>query len=151
MVILPLKDKVQELDAQIASEQRKIRKNMQIIHDAKALDAQYESLRSSFYQNGTDEQAKSSILKEIESVARDLNLQISDLKPQRVRSNEFFNTFSVSLNMDSNLPDILKFLQILQDKPHLFDVQEVRFDKSNRRDTSSINTSIILEKTLIPR
>ncbi len=92
----------------------------------------------------------SSILSEIEETAGQLKLKISDLKPTRVKREEYNNRFSVTLTIDSKLVDIMHFLHLLQQTPHLFQIQEVYFEKSAMQDGSSLRTQLVLEKIYIP-
>ena len=149
-IVLPLREHSDQLDGKIDAELRRLRSDLSEVGKAKQWEELYGRLVQTFQQTGSDEQVKSSMLQEIQDVARDMNLQISDLKPQRVKATEFYKTFSVSLRLDnSSLDDILPFLHLLQSKPHLFDVQEVRLDKSSRRDAKTIMASIVLDKTFI--
>jgi hypothetical protein len=148
--LMPLKRQIAGLEQQIMAESLNVRKNRRLIEGQQGLDAQYELLIREFGQPGAEEQVMARILKEIENVAGDLNLQISDLKPQRARSLDHFKSFSVSLRMESALAEIVEFLDILQREPYRYAVQDVRFDKSTRRDSSEIKTVVILEKIFIP-
>lgn len=148
--IVPLRERSAALDKQIQAEIRKIKKNKRGVNQAKQLDFQYDVMVQDYVQKGTDEEVMSEILREIEQVARNLGLNVSDLKPQRVRRTEFYNLFSVSVRIDSSLADIIQFVHSLQSRPHNFDVQELRFDKSSRRDEKELKTMLVLQKILVP-
>jgi len=150
-LIKPLQDKLEGLNIQVQTKQAQLTKDQQRIQKAGALGNEYEDYLARFQQSGSNEQVMSSILSEIEGVAGELNLLISDLKPNRVRASDYYNQFSVSLTIDSDFNDIMHFLYNLQNQPHSFDVEEVRFDKGPRRQSSSIKTRLILGKTLIPK
>ena len=91
----------------------------------------------------------SAILAEIESVAREIDLHITDLKPQKVRKGEFLNNFSVSLSANGRLEEITHFLYILQSSPHLFNIEELAIEKSSAQ-TQILQTRISLSRILIP-
>ena len=90
-----------------------------------------------------------SILAEIEGVSAQLHLQIANLSPKRVQESDLYNRFSVSLTIDGNFVDILEFLHILQSDPHLFDVEEARFDKGMQAAAASVKTSLVLGKSFM--
>jgi len=150
LLVKPLKEKILSLDQAIVAEEIRLKKNQRIIGQAKALSEDYNAYLNNFKQSKTNEQVMSSILSEIEEVAGELELRISDLKPKRVKRGEYYNRFSVSLTIDSDFVDIIHFLYILQKQPHLFDVEEVRFDKGSRRRSSTMKTQLVLGKMLIP-
>jgi len=148
--IIPMRKKSVILDKKIQAEVRKIKKYKRRIDRGKQQNFQYDILVKDYIQKGSNEQVMSGILKEIEQVAQNLSLNISDLKPQRVRKNEYYNHFSVSLRINSSLPDIIQFIHSLQSRPHNFDIQEFRFDKSSRRNSETLKTTLVLQKTLVP-
>ena len=103
-----------------------------------------------FKQPASNEGTMSSLLSEIEAVAAGLKLQIANLAPKRVKETDFSNRFSVSLSIDGDFMDILQFLHRLQSEPHLFDVEEARFDKGTRQQATSVKASLVLGKTFVP-
>lgn len=150
LVIIPLRQKVESIDRQMVEDMRQIRKTQASLDDYQGMDQKYEALTKDFRQDGSNEQVMARISREIEKVSGEFELQISELKPQRVRSNEYYNSFSVSLRLSSPLPEIVKFLDRLQASPYGYAVQDLRLDKSNRRGSKDITTTVILEKVFVP-
>jgi Tfp pilus assembly protein PilO len=149
-VFKPLKLRIQFMESSIEEKKSMILKHQRIIRRAQAIEEEYDQYEYDFRQDKSNEQVMSSILSEIELIAGDLDLRISDMKPKRRKKEEYFNRFSVSLTIKSELSEILNFLYILQNKPYLFNVDEIRFDKGSRRKDSSVKTSLVLSKILIP-
>ncbi|MCA9408171.1 MAG: type 4a pilus biogenesis protein PilO [Candidatus Omnitrophica bacterium] len=145
-----LQNKSQVLDDEISSMERKIRKDRKTLAEAKAFEVPYEQLVNQFEQKVPNEQVMSNLISLIEEAAGDLDLRISDLKPQRVKRSDTYNRFSVSLTIDSNFAAIMEFLYVLQQDPHNFDVDEFRFDKGSRQDTDAIKSRLVLSKIFIP-
>ena len=148
--VKPLQEKIVFTETRIDKARMKLRKYKRTIRNARKVSTDYNYYRDTFKQTGKDEQVMSSILSEIEEVARKLDLRISDLKPKRVKKEDLYNRFSVSLTINSEFPDIIKFLYTLQRQPHLFNVEELRFDKQTRRRAATIKTRLVLGKILIP-
>lgn len=146
----PFMEKAAQLDADIIRQQSRLSKETRSLRQSGEMQSAYENFRAQFKQDKTNEQVMSAILSEIEEVASELDLRISDLKPKRVQNENFYNRFSVSLTIDSDFPKVMEFLYYLQKDPHLFDVEEVRFDKGSRRRSSEIKTSLVLGRILVP-
>lgn len=146
----PLSERLEFLDQKAVVLQEQLKKNEGIIQSAKAVEKDYTETIGRFKQTKSNEQEMSAILSEIEQVARQLGLQIADLKPQRVKTDANFNRFSVSLTISSELDNIIQFLYELQREPHFFNVEEVRFDKGAQRGVEALKTSLILSRFLIP-
>ena len=149
-VIVPMNAKKDSLRQEVAVQQKRLDKDLKIIRKAEALEETYAFFVQKFRQPGTGEETVSSILSEIEEVAGKLGLHVADLKPKKVNHNEYDNQFSVSLMIESEFVDIVRFLYTLQQQPYMFDVEEVEFEKSPRKNETMITTRLVLGKTFIP-
>ncbi|MDO8580292.1 MAG: type II secretion system protein GspM [Candidatus Omnitrophota bacterium] len=149
-LIKPSWEESESLDQKIVIQQRRLQKDQRLLQEAKGKEKAHAAYLLAYKQNGTDEQVMSSILSQIEKLAGELKLRISDLKPQRVKQLELLNQFSVSVTIDSEFDDILNFLYLLQQEPYSFNVEEVRFDKGTRRNETIIKSQLVLSKVLIP-
>lgn len=149
-LLKPLRARIVSADREIGTYQRRLAKNAAAIRTSEALEARYKEYFSRFKQSKTDEQVMASMLAEIEGVAGGYGLRISELKPNKVRKNAYYNKFSVSLTIDGGLADILRFLHSLQGEEHFFDVEDARFDKGSRRESDVLKTRLGLSKIFIP-
>ena len=149
-LLSPFKEKSATIDQDIVTKQKKLFDDLKTIRKSKAVAGEYSGYFNKFKQLKPNEEVMSSMVSEIESVANDLKLHISDLQPKRVKKTDYFNQFSVSLTIDSSFVDIIHFLHILQNEPHLFDVEEVNFEKGPQRKAENVRTSLILTKVAIP-
>ncbi len=147
--IKPLKGKINLIKGDIESAKIDIHKYNRVLGRSKSVEAKYSRFLGDFKQNVSNEQVMSALLSEIGVVAGKLNLRISDKKPKKVKEHDYYNHFSVSLTIDSKLVEVVHFLYILQNQPHLFDVEEIRFDKSSRRKDKTLKTRLVLSKILI--
>ena len=148
-VYQPLKSELESMDQQISIQQEKKENNLVKIKEGQGLEEKYKSYIEEYKQSGTNEQVMSSLISEIENVAGQLNLHISDLKPQRVAKEEYWNNFSISVTLESSLSDAMHFLYILQDNKHLFRVEELRLEQA-RREEKQMRTSLVVSRILVP-
>ena len=150
LLVKPAREKFVALDEEIALQQRRLAKNSAEMQRAGSMEKALQVYEQKFKQSASNEGTMSSILSEIEAAAADLKLQIANLTPKRVKETNFSNRFSVSLSIDGDFMDILQFLHRLQGEPHLFDVEEARFDKGTRQQAASVKASLVLGKTFVP-
>jgi len=150
LLVRPAKEKFISLDEEIAAQQRRLARTSAEIKKAGDMEKVLAVYEQKFKQPASNEGTMSAILSEIEAVAADLKLQIANLTPKRVKETSFSNRFSVSLSIDGDFMDILQFLHRLQGEPHLFDVEEARFDKGTRQQATSVKASLVLGKTFVP-
>ncbi len=149
--IKPLNSKLKNIKQKKHVLQRKITKKTRAMRQSKSVDKNYEKYINDLRQQGTNEEVMSKIVSEIEEVAGDISLRISELKPMRVKKSDFINQFSVSLTIDSNFEEVIEFIHILQSKPHLFNVEELKFNKGSRAKVKSIKSRLVLGKMFIPK
>lgn len=138
------------LDQTIALEQRKLIKNTRVLRRAASLQDRYDFYQERFKQSKTNEQVMSGIVAEVEGVATGIQLQISNINPQKVKKEEFYNRFPVSLTIEGPFKDIMRFLHLLQGEPHLFDVDEARIEKGAGHQATVVRTQLVLSKIFIP-
>ena len=150
VVYKPLAQKARLMQAEIESKKERLTRDLRTIRRSKSVGDEYVVLKEKFKQDKPDEQVMSAMVSQIESIAGDLNLRISDLKPQKVKKQDFYNKFSVTLTIYSSFKDIMRFLYDLQKDPLLYSVDELRLDKGSRRKEETIKTRLILSKVLIP-
>ena len=150
LLIKPFKNGISSAQEKKITLQKQLRKHLEVIEEARQIEKKYEFYKSNYKQGKTDEQLMSSLLSEIEGVAGELGLNISDLKPKRVRNEELFNRFSISLAMDSEFKDVMHFLYLLQGPAHQFIIEELRFDKGMQRNQNSVKSYLVLGKIFIP-
>ena len=114
LILKPLKAKIASQQKDIAALQKQLKKNLKVIKKAEMLNETYNIYINTFKQTKSNEQVMSSILSEIGTVAGEKNLQIAELKPKTVSKNDTYNQFPVSLAMNCELNDLIRFLHSLQ-------------------------------------
>ena len=149
-LIRPVRAQIEQVATRMEEQNKKYLKNLRLIRKAEKLSPQIAYYLDRFSQKTSNEEVLTAILVEIEQVAGNHKIQISDLKPRKMFQNEFYNRYSVSLTLDSPFVDIMEFLYVLQKEPYLYNVEDLRFDQAARRNSESIKTRLILSKTLVP-
>ena len=148
-VFRSIRGHLESIQDKIKVSEKRLKNSLNVIRKEKAIEKEYAKYLSQFKQATSDEQEMASILSEIESVANDIGLHVSDMKPKKVRRIEFYNQFSATLTIEGDLATILHFLYTLQYTPHLFKVDELYLERGVIR-TAQVKSRLILSKVLIP-
>ena len=148
-ILRPLHDYRLELGTKIDSAQKRIYKNLRIIRKSEMMKDQHGKYLANFKQTVSDEQVMSTLIAEVEGIAGQLSLGITDLKPQKVKHVGPLNYFSVSLGFNSDSKALIQFLHTLQDQTHLFYVKEVNIDKTIMKKENILKAHLILSKIFI--
>ena len=149
LVYFPLVQRQTELDDKIAETRGVIRGEDAVIRRARAVDARYRAYQDRFLVRGTQEEAVAAILKDLETTIREFNLDVDDLKPGPVKSEEGVYEFPVNLSLSHNLPDLVRFLYTLQREPFLFTVEDLQVEKITRRNNTGLKTKLQISKLFI--
>jgi len=149
-VFKPLRARDTQLQGKIAVSEKRLKNHLVLLRAEKTVDEEYEKYAPYFQQKLSDEQEMAAILSEIENVANQTGLRIADMKPQRVKKVDFYNSFSAALTVEGGLGVILQFLYASQNIPHLFRVDEIYFEPYSKRDSQLIKCRLILDKALFP-
>ncbi len=128
-VIKPLIEKTGSLDQQITLSERKFKKNLKVIAKEGAVDQELKQYLSIYDQKFSDEQEVSTMIKEIESVAKRMDINISKMTPKRTMKKDFYKRFPVSLTLDGQWLSVLNFMHLLQDEPYYFDIDEIQIEQ----------------------
>lgn len=145
---LPLKDYQDSLQEQIARAEGQLHRYYRVIQKGKIYEQRYGQWLKQFEKTDSDEKMMSKMIAEIESVAEQLNISLSDMKPQRVRHEDLTDVFSVSLILDGQFVMIMEFLHMLQGAPHLFLVEEMRIEKKSF-NSSDLRCYLVLNRLLV--
>ena len=135
-------------EAKTLTIQRKVRKSLSVLSRESSVNARYDEYLKKLEQKASDTQEMASILSEIESIAGKINLKIEDMKPKKIKSQDFYNRFSVNIRIKGDMEAITKFLYALQTKPHFFHVDEMRLEKRSAR-IQEIKCELVASRLLI--
>jgi len=142
-------ERFNSFEERIEAQKIRLTKNQKMLSRQKVLDAQYEQLSQGLRQSRSDEQEMTLILSEIESVANQIGMRVTDMKPQKVRRVDFYNQFTINLTTDSELSAILNFIYLLETRPHNFDILEMRLERSSS-GSSQLRCFLTPSRFLVP-
>ena len=148
-LLLPLEEHLLTYDQKILVSEKQLKEDLIVLKRKQSVEEEYQRLSSFFRQKSSAEQEMASILSEIESAASDTSIHIADMKPNKVRSIDFYNHFSVTVTVEGELPSILRFIYLLQGKPHLMRADEIYLEK-NLAKSNQVRCRLILSKALTP-
>ncbi len=148
-VLLPSKEAQEAAEQKADGLKRKLIKEQQLIEQSLQITASYEEYVRLFVQEFSDDEQMSAIIAEIETVARQINLRFSQIKPDRVKNEEFYNIFAVNLTAEGKMEELTRFFYLLQNRPHLFAIKQLRLEK-DPDNTSQLKAHLIVHRSLIP-
>lgn len=148
-VFTPIKTRIANLNDEISSKELKLKKSYKILNQKNAVEEVYKNYADYMKQNEADEQEMSGLLSEVESVAAQVDIHISDMKPMRVRAIDFYKKFSVELEAEGLLENLTKAIHTLQNPPHFLKVERLRLERRSMR-TNKLQCFMLISRIRIP-
>ena len=131
-------------------------KDRRLILEGPAIDREYEAYLPFFRQTQSvdstgaprDEDTMSLLLSQIESTARQIPVPVLEIKPQKVKSQDLYNDFSISLTIEEEFSKIYHFLYDIQNVPFFLNVEELRLERNPLKE-NSLRCTVTLNKRLL--
>jgi hypothetical protein len=89
------------------------------------------------------------MLKEIEFLAEQKSITITNLSPGEVEESQIFKEYEINLDGEGRLPDVLGLMQALEESVFLFRVN--RYELSRKSKGSDVmKCSMVIKRILVP-
>ncbi|MDP8265240.1 MAG: type 4a pilus biogenesis protein PilO [Candidatus Aceula lacicola] len=147
-VYKPIKLQEDFFQQEINATKKKIKKSMNILKKEKSVKETYDQYLENFGQKLSDQQEMNRIFSEIEVAAKKADIKIIDMKPRRIKEEDFFKNFSFTIQTQGTMSLITKFLYFLEQKPYYFQIEEVRLEKRSTR-SEDIRCEIVASRILL--
>jgi len=148
-VISPINRKWRRLNSQLSSLNAKFLRYTKILSLEKDIEAKYKAYADYLKVKGSNEEALALVLQDIERLARNSGVLLTNIIPSGVEKKDFYNKFEVRMDIEADISSLVKFLYELQKSKHLFRIVRLNITtKSGSEDT--LRSSLQLIKIFIP-
>lgn len=148
-VFNPLIERLNNLNQQIILKEAKLKKHLKILSEEPSIESAFKNYADYIKQTTSEEQEMASLLSKIETVASQVNIHISDMKPRKPKSSDFYKILSVEIEAEGELEALMQFIYTLQNTPHLLKAEKLRLEKQSKR-TTGLKAYLVVNKLLIP-
>ena len=148
-VIHPIQRNSQALNQKITLEEKQLFKNMQNVAQKSSVDAFYLRLLGDIdVPNTTDEEIRSSMLHDIELLARSSDVYLSEVKPQVSNEHEHFREFSVRMQVEGGMDKIISFFAELVKTKKLYYVENFQV-QPHREDVNKVKATVSIARAVL--
>ena len=144
----PLQEMRRDLQEKIAFHETLSRKYLKAIEASHRVPKEYSEYWDLFFQKRSDDQEMSGIISEIEAAARRVGLSLSEIQPHKIKKRDSYNIFSISLFMEGELPRLIQFVYLLENRPYLLKIDKLRWERKSIPD-SSLHIRMVLTRRLV--
>ncbi len=147
-IYVPLRDWRNGLNDRIEHAEVQLRKSDKILQRSRAYEKEYAPFLKIYTWRGSEEQAMSALLSEIDQAARGANVQVLEIKPLKGRKTDLTGEFKIDISLEGSLADVVDYIHRLQVQPHLFHVEEFRVERKTAM-ADMLKCHVLIKKLLI--
>lgn len=143
-VIGPILSELKVMQGEIDSKLRTIRRSVRVLSFQDSIVNDHHRYEE-YFDTGdkTREEIVSALLREIETLATQKSITISNIQPGDVENNPIMDEYKTALECSGKLKDILEFMQVLEESDYLFQITEYTLTpKSKGSDIMKANLSM---------
>ena len=126
VVFRPVTHKLESSNGEIFIQEKKLEKSMQILAEEDSLTSEYKKFTQNIKQTQSDEETIATLLGSIEKMASSVSVLLVDMKPSVVEKSEFYKKYSVKIEVDAKMNNLVDFIYQLENSPQLLRVAEFR-------------------------
>lgn len=123
LILRPIFSKMKDLDAQIETEEKRIRKNLHILSQKDRIREEIEYFGSYVVHARTQEEETVSFLQKIEETANKLSLYVIDIKSAGLETGEFLDKYFVKLNCEAQIEQLTNFFYDVESSKRLYKIE----------------------------
>ena len=144
IVISPVGVKLKRMEQEISFSEKKLSHALRNINSKDFIAGEYEEYKK-FVKKGaaSDEENVSSMLVEIEGLARTAGVNLVDIKPQAPKTTDFYKEYSAEVTIQGQMEQVVTFLHKLNSSTQLLRAVKLRLGKK-QKDLSSVNASVLV-------
>lgn len=147
LVYQPIASRFEAFNQEIQAQEQKLRKNRGYLAARERILEEHKIYMGYLSRAGSDEEETSRLLSEVEGLARESDLFITNMKPQVVAPPDFEKQYSIEIEFKGEMAQLIKFLYGLHQSKYLLNNQQFRLTKD--KSSSSIKGYLSITKTVL--
>lgn len=137
LIITPIFLKIKILDEEIQKKEMDIRNDLLIVnHKDKMLSEKIE-YGDFLVAAKSDEEERTSFLKEIESLAKENAVYLVDMKPAGIENMDISQKYFVNLNCEADMESIVKFMYAIANSKTLLFIEKCQISPKSKQSSEA--------------
>lgn len=149
VVFLPAIGKSRTLNRRIRLKKEMVGNALNLLNQTEEIEKKSQKYADYAKESSSEEEEPAAFLKEIENIARNSQVQLTDLKPYSAERKDFYSEYRIEIEAESEMNQLITFIYNLQNSESLLRV--VKFRISPKADKADIlKAHLAITKALIP-
>ena len=149
VIINPIFSKIDQLNEEIRTTERSIKRNLRILSYKNRINSEYAKYTSFIEKFESEEEEITSFLKEVETLANESLIYLIDMKPRGLQSTESSKQYLISLTGEAEMESVIEFMYKIENSKKLLTIE--KYDISPKAKGSSVaRCSMTISKLVVP-
>jgi Tfp pilus assembly protein PilO len=127
--IKPMHEGAVDINDQLRVDRARLMKARQMVSQKVPVGSRYQNLVDTIGGADSEDAQMPTIVSKIETAARESNIHIANIQPQKSSTQKEADFLAVELEIDGQWLDIVQFLYLLQKQPNFYFINELNLEK----------------------
>src|SRR3989338_3837035 len=110
LIVSPIRSRVQQINQNIQISEKQLAHDLRNVHLKDQIVKEYEKYIGYVERIGSDEEEVAKILGEIESLSRQSEIYLVDMKPQSPKNIDFYKEYTIEIEVEGEMVPLTSFL-----------------------------------------
>lgn len=148
VLLRPVMKRLDMINEDIVLQERKLENSLSLLLKEDLLAKRYEEITGSVAQGKSDDEETACLLSEIEKLAKECSVFISDIKSIPVENIESYRKYTVTIEAESEIPYLVDFLYRLEKSSRMLRVRNFSLT-SKEKESGILKGQITITQILI--
>jgi len=148
LIINPIRGQFTRVNQSIKISEKQLGHDLRNVHLKEQIEEEFEKYVQYVERSGSDAEESKKFLGEIESLAQQSNVDLVDIKPQKPKKIDFFKEYSVEIEAEGKIADLMTFLHHINMSVQLLRVEKLRLNTKGS-ENNVLKSSMLITKVLV--
>jgi len=148
LIVNPIRSRFQRVNQAITIGEKQLGHDLRNVHLKDQIEEEFEKYVQYVKRSGSDSEESKKFLGEIESLAQQSNVNLVDIKPQTPKIVDFYKEYSVEIEAEGNIADLVTFLHRINMSIQLLRVEKLRLNAKDS-ENKMLKSSMLITKVLV--
>src|SRR3989338_6023733 len=125
LIVSPIRNRIQQINRNIQVSEKQLAHDLRNVHQQDHIAEEFKKYVGYVQRSGSDEEEVSKILGEIESLSRQSDIYLADMKPQTPKNIDFYKEYTIEIEVEGEMIPMMKFLYQLNTSPQLLRIKKL--------------------------
>lgn len=149
LILEPLEKRWAKINKLILTREIKLKQNLRTISEKESISKEYQEYSRQVKAKGSDEKEIAALLQEVETIAAQTAVRLSNVKPGKIEDKKFYKLYILEVETEADIAPLTEFIYQLERSPQILSVRKLHLGTKSRR-SSLLRGKLLITKVLVP-